>query len=738
MEWLKISLIWYVNLLIIGIIFLPLAFKIFAKLFWDKGYAFSKIIGIIILSYLSYLVGYFKLLPFDKKTLFLILTICALANLKIYQNIKKSIKTRRRDLYIFLMEELLFLSSFIFWTFVRGQEPSIRGLEKFMDFGFINSILRTKFFPPLDMWLSSDTLNPNGYFINYYYFGHLTAAVLIKLFNFPSAIGYNLILSTLFALGITQTFSISSNLVFFVSKKLKTKLDYKTLIAFGLFSSILLNLGGNLHTIYALTKGYQPENPLPFWDDSVRYTAKELLNLLKSYSFNPLATLSVIVKKSNYWYPNATRFIPLTIHEFPSYSYVVADLHGHVLDIPYVLLFITLMFAFFAHIKSLKRNLLTYFFIFGFLIAIMYMTNAFDGAIYFLFLFTLTAAAPLTIKQKLWAMSTALTSFFLISFPFSSHFKPFASGIGVNCSPNFLIKVGRFGPFLFEQNNCQKSPLWMLSILWGYFWIGGIMYYLSYKKLNKNTRKGEIFRLITIGFLYSIFLIIVPEFFYAKDIYPAHFRANTMFKLGYQSFIISSILYAPALFLWKHQQKKAFVRKIIKSIFLTASCFVFSYSFFSIPSYYGKLNQQPQLDGSLWLYNLYPEDKEIIEFLNSKIKGQPNILEAQGDSYTDYERISAYTGLPTVAGWFVHEWLWRGTPDLVSQRQPHIAYIYEGEDENLTLELLKRYKVRFVIISSLERQKYPNLIEEKFSKIGTLVFQTQNKKGKIYEITYEK
>ena len=49
-------------------------------------------------------------------------------------------------------------------------------------------------------------------------------------------------------------------------------------------------------------------------------------------------------KPSTYWYPNATRFIPKTIHEFPSYSYVVADLHGHVYDIPFVLLSISILF----------------------------------------------------------------------------------------------------------------------------------------------------------------------------------------------------------------------------------------------------------------------------------------------------------------------------------------------------------------------------------------------------------
>ena len=57
------------------------------------------------------------------------------------------------------------------------------------------------------------------------------------------------------------------------------------------------------------------ENPVPFW------------HLPLSIQFFP----------NMYWYPNATRFIHNTIHEFPLYSFVVSDLHGHVLDIPIVL-----------------------------------------------------------------------------------------------------------------------------------------------------------------------------------------------------------------------------------------------------------------------------------------------------------------------------------------------------------------------------------------------------------------
>ena len=83
---------------------------------------------------------------------------------------------------------------------------------------------------------------------------------------------------------------------------------------------------------------------------------------------------------NNYWYPNATRFIPFTIHEFPIYSFVVSDLHGHVLDIPFVLLTIATIFTLFIG-KKIKFIHLVFI---SFLLAIMYMTNAWDGLIYML------------------------------------------------------------------------------------------------------------------------------------------------------------------------------------------------------------------------------------------------------------------------------------------------------------------------------------------------------------------
>jgi len=363
------------------------------------------------------------------------------------------------------------------------------------------------------------------------------------------------------------------------------------------------------------------------------------------------------------------------------------------------------------------------------------MTNAFDGPIYIL-LTVVVFFYFFGLSLNFWVYSLILIAAFLIySLPFSLKFSPFASGIGINCSFDFLTKIGKIGPFLFEKNNCQLSPPWMLFVLWGFFWIAFIIFLIINKK-SLNSYSSPIIKFIFLLFSFSSFLVIIPEFFYIKDIYPNHFRANTMFKLGYQAFIMMGI--ASAFVFFQIKFLSLFKRIFLNFVFLFFFFFVAIYPYFSIPSYYGFLNKKPVLDGTLWLNSFYPEDKEIIDYLNEKVGGQPVILEAQGDSYTDYERISANTGLPTVAGWWVHEWLWRGSADAVGKRIPDIVALYESSDLALTKELIKKYQIKFIIVSGLEKEKYNNLNLNKLNMLARVVFRSQNNKGVIYQVNPDK
>src|SRR3989304_9131394 len=214
---------WWAVFFMLGTIFLPLAFKLFSS-FLDKGYIFSKVLGISILSYLIFVFGIAHVLPFTR-----ILSVAILIVLAVFFWIKISFKKKilsvgtRKDVLQFLrknykvivFEEALFFLGLLFWSFIRAHNPDIHDLEKYMDFGFINSILRSDYFPPKDMWF---TPLP----INYYYFGHLVTAVLTKLSSISSSIGYNLMLATIFAFTFTCTLSIGINIFDNIKLSLKS------------------------------------------------------------------------------------------------------------------------------------------------------------------------------------------------------------------------------------------------------------------------------------------------------------------------------------------------------------------------------------------------------------------------------------------------------------------------------------------------------------------------------------
>ena len=160
---------------------------------------------------------------------------------------------------------------------------------------------------------------------------------------------------------------------------------------------------------------------------------------------------------------------------------------------------------------------------------------------------------------------------------------------------------------------------------------------------------------------------------------------------------------------------------------------VLIYPWFAIFSYYGNFKSYSGLDGTLYLKDKLPQDYQTINFINKNIKGQIVILEAAGDSYTDYERISANTGNPTVLGWLVHEWLWRGSYDVPAPRIEEVKQIYESKDLAQTKVLLKKYNVSYVYIGGLEREKYQALNEAKFENLGQVVFISGY--SKLYKVS---
>lgn len=154
-------------------------------------------------------------------------------------------------------------------------------------------------------------------------------------------------------------------------------------------------------------------------------------------------------------------------------------------------------------------------------------------------------------------------------------------------------------------------------------------------------------------------------------------------------------------------------------------------SFFAIKSFYLFKNYQG-LWGLNFLKTNNPDNFAAVEWINKNIKGQPVMVEAVGDSYTTFNQISVATGLPTIEGWVVHEWLWRGGYDKPAARQEEVKAIYESNDLLKIKKILKKYSVQYIFVGDKEYEKYPNLNEKNFEQIGKIIFQSGN--TKIYKL----
>jgi uncharacterized membrane protein len=440
-----------------------------------------------------------------------------------------------------------------------------------------------------------------------------------------------------------------------------------------------------------------------------------------------LTKKAIIESTNKYWYPDATRFIghdpdikDKTIHEFPVYSFVVADLHGHMNDIPIILFFMAFLLASSFYTSSL----INYFVVIvsGFTLSISYMTNAWDFAIYGLLFAIFTLFLNLKDNSKLAIKKTLINGFFTIliwfifSLPFSLSFTPIGEGVKISDS---------------------HSPFYQLFILYGGFWLIILPFiFLLIKKIkNKNWKlkieNSDLFVLAAI--LTATILIIIPEIIYLKDIYIyEHRRANTMFKLTYQAFIMYSLVSGYVFYKTKSLLKK----RLSKFLYLLLFFLIFSihliYPYFAIKSFYF-LNHYQSLWGLNYLKDNYPSNLEAIDWINKNIPGQPVMLEAVGDSYTTFNQISVATGLPTVQGWIVHEWLWRGGYDKPKARQDDVQKIYESEDLNRLKNLIKKYNINYIFVGDKEYEKYPDINEKNFIDIGgQIIFQSG--KTKIYQL----
>jgi YYY domain-containing protein len=353
-------LIWYLIIIITGWITFPIAFKFFKRL-PDRGYSFSKVLGLLLWGYGFWLLASLHLLQNTISAMLVVL--CLVFVISGFVNRKEGfhpiidwVKSHWKTI---LSSELVFLIAFGFWAYIRALNPEIIGTEKPMELAFINSILRSTTFPPADPWLS-------GYSISYYYFGYVMVAMLVKLSGVASGVGFNLAIALWFGLTAVSAYGLLFNLIAFWQKKenerkgieeeRSEKQPYLSSLLGPFFILIVSNLEGFLEMLHS--RGL-------FWkqaaDGSFQSKFWTWLNILE-INEAPKQALSWIPQRAGgIWWWRASRVVQdwdllnnrqEVIDEFPFFSYLLADLHPHVLAMPFVILAIAVAFNLWLHIQD--------------------------------------------------------------------------------------------------------------------------------------------------------------------------------------------------------------------------------------------------------------------------------------------------------------------------------------------------------------------------------------------------
>ena len=556
---------WWLMTLVLGIGFYPAAAALFPR-FHDRGWMFSKVLGIVVSGFAVFALGSFGLVPFTAPVCLITVGVLILASW-IFGCFK--VRVHAPEIDFLMMEEVLFFAFFLLWTYLAGFHPEAHGTEKFMDYGFMKAMMRSTAVPAEDLWYS-------GSGINYYYGGQFYAVFLTKITFTDVKQTYHLMRTMVASFAFVLPFSITYHLAESrACHRIRKEGGNKSQIApvlGGLLSGGAVSLAGNMHyVIYGCIRQWLGLN------------------------------------ESAYWFPSSTRYIgydPLvendrTIHEFPSYSFVLGDLHAHVVNVMFVLLVLGLLYSYVKNTCrdpekewkwSLKDVLLQPQIIAaGFLIGVFHWSNYWDFVIYFVViagfslygaLYRYHARAKETIGTVLLQAAEAFAIGTVVALPFTMKFETMVSGVG----------IAR-----------HHSMLYQLAILWGLptvlvvLFIAAVL--LAWRKnchLPGMERQGQIVladrktqeeveeqavalilgenkpepgeketaekpkkvsafcnfwreiavsdMVIGILGLCAIGLIIIPELVYVRDIYEESYaRSNTMFKLTYQAFILFGI-----------------------------------------------------------------------------------------------------------------------------------------------------------------------------------------------------
>lgn len=767
-------ILWLLAIEFLGLITFPVAYLLFKRL-PDRGFALSKILGLLLASYLLWVVGLIGIVPTSRLTIIgILLTIALVSCLVLRRRIGFMWAFLWREkLYVFLGEGV-FLLIFLMWITIVAQVPGINHTEKLMDFGFLNAIVRSNSFPAEDMWLA-------GHYITYYHFGHLMMGLLTKLTGVDSNVTYNLSVALIPALVSVAAYGLVYNLIRL------TEINRRKAILFALLAPVFVGLIGNMVGVldFIQARNWGLEG---FW---------QWVNI-KDLAQNAGQHSGFFPQDYNWWW-HSTRVIDtvvdgksldFTITEFPFFSFLLGDLHAHVMALPFMVLSLSLALNLFLSDEppnfgwlirhpwellgmGVSIGALAFINIWdmpvfaGFLVGILFIRSLKDSKHNIILATIRTASVGVPI----------LTLAVLLFLPYYLDLQSQVSGIlplrEVSTRPFFFMLV--WSLFLVITVSLTVRQLWSvpdigkkregllaltvaLTLLPITLWailifsvtflddglfdavatvsarFGKLLPLLlivgtSLYSTLARAREGPPSLVFILGIVaLSFYLLMAVELFYVNDLFNS--RMNTVFKIYYQSWLLLAVASAFGVYYWlsqplptSHALKLGNYSAIsVVAVLLVAS---FYYPTGAALDRVKSSPVSPTLDGLAFVKERSPGEYDAIEMLRDE-SPDGRLLEAVGNDYTDYGRVAASTGLASILNWPGHELQWRGSSKPFEGRNEEVATIYQSKDLEKVKALLDKYQIRYVYLGSRERAKYNVEDPATFSQLMKVYFHSSD------------
>lgn len=755
----------------------------------DGGFAFARTAALLLTAWIAWLLSSTGLAPFSRRTLVLAVFLVAAAAVATAVRLRRRISDLARARRgILAVEEGLFWLAFAAFVLIRRANPDLwhptLGGEKPMDLAFLTAVVKSAEFPPYDPWLAGGALN-------YYYFGYVLVAALVKLTAVVPAVAYNLAIPTLFALAFTGAFGAALALVGPARQGRGRTLGFAVLGAFlvaalGNLGEVRLYLGA---AASASTTTFS--SPVPGLTAVVR-TADGLAAAARSG--RPL------VSHRDWPYWAATRVIshpptePGPISEMPFFTYLFGDLHAHGLALPLALLVFGLAGAIASSppAGSGPEVLLLTFAALG--LGALVAANTWDAPTY-----GIVIGAALLLRPR----------------RDGSTRREHLAGAAVRGA---CVLAGAFGLFLpfhrswgrayggFEAWTGSQTPLPDFLTIYGFFLfvLGSVLWFeLSHAAARADLRRflsgsdpraAFVRNVTSVSLLLAavlfalgrgtsgllVVLLTATTFALARERSDAGWRLalaaaamafalllgsewvvlrgdvgrmNTVFKFGFQAWVLLALAAAAGA-----SRARSFVLRLPAAaraawggafaLLLAAGLLYPALATGARVRDRFDPNGPRGLDGAAFLRTASIDlkgtdvplewDRQAFEWIQAHVTGSPVVAEANTDPvlYGWGNRYSMFTGLPSVVGWRWHEVQQRAAVGAgpVDRRIADLRLFFTTEDAAEAARVAARYGVGLVVVGPLERSVYGEKGLAKFGAGGPFVLLYENPGVKLYRI----